>query len=158
VKYLGVILLLLCITSCDYFDKKKVYSKDIIREELQTFNWREVDEYPNFSTCNSIVVKLERQQCFQNTITEQITEYLNEKRIVITQDINDTIDIKFLISERGIISIQGIKSDSLTKVQIPNIDQLLSNSLEHLPEILPAIKRGQQVKTEFTLPVVIKVN
>lgn len=157
-KSLVSIFLLLCISSCDYFDKKKVYSKDIIEEELQTFNWEEVDEYPNFLSCSSIQTKLKRQNCFQTTITQQITEYLSKEMVVVTQEVNDTVHINFLISDKGNISIQNIKSDSLTKTQIPDIDQLLSSSLEHLPEIFPAIKRGQQVKTEFILPVVIKVN
>ena len=157
-KYLKLILVLLCITSCDYFDKKKVYPEDIIDEELKTFNWNEVDEYPNFSSCNSASTKIEREQCFQYTITKQITSYLNKKVIVVTEEVNDTILIKFLISETGTISIQQLESDSITKIQIPNIDILLENSLANLPKILPAIKRGQQVKTEFKLPVVVKVN
>lgn len=148
----------MCITSCDYFDKKKVYSEDIINEELKTFNWNEVDEYPNFSSCSSASTKIERKQCFQSTITKHITNYLNKKVVVVTETINDTILIKFLISEVGTISIQQIQSDSITRIQVPNINKLLENSLNDLPEILPAIKRGQEVKTEFKLPVVVKVN
>jgi hypothetical protein len=50
------------------------------------------------------------------------------------------------------------KIDSVTLHEIPNIKELLKNSLDSLPEIYPAIKRGQQVKTAFTLPVIIQVD
>ena len=66
--------------------------------------------------------------------------------------------MKFQISEKGELSLLGIKTDSLTVNEIPNIKALLINSLDSLPEIYPAIKRSQQVKTEFTLPIVISVN
>ena len=47
--------------------------------------------------------------------------------------------------------------DSLTNQEIPNIKVLLAKSIDSLPKIFPAIKRGQQVKTEFKLPIIIKV-
>ena len=66
--------------------------------------------------------------------------------------------MKFQISETGILSLMEAKIDSVTLHEIPNIKELLKNSLDSLPEIYPAIKRGQQVKTAFTLPVIIQVD
>lgn len=157
-KYLTILLLLLCVCSCNYFDKKKISSQDIVNEELQTFNWNEVDEYPSFASCDSSSSKQERKQCFEGTLTSYITKQLSEKTIVVTQDVKDTIAIKFLISEKGELTVLNISSKEHTKAQIPEIDALLMESLKDLPQIFPAIKRGQQVKTEFKLPIVIQVN
>ena len=51
--------------SCNYFDAKKVSADDILEEELQTFTWNEVDEYPSFEMCDSLSSKAEKKQCFE---------------------------------------------------------------------------------------------
>jgi len=157
-KYLTIFLLLLCISSCDYFDKKKVSSQDILKEDLKTFNWNEVDEYPTFTSCDTSSTKAQRKQCFETTLTTYIAQELLKEKIVVTQDINDTITINFLISEKGVLSVLNVDSREQITLQIPEIDSLLIQSLKGLPQILPAFKRGQPVKTEFKLPVVIKVD
>jgi putative sterol carrier protein len=149
---------MLCLYSCDYFDKKKVNTQDIVNGELQTFNWNNVDQYPSFNSCENTNAKQERKQCFENTLITHITNRLNKETIVVTENVEDTVVIKFHISETGTLSVLNIKNKEATKKQIPNLDSLLLKSLDSLPKIFPAIKRGQQVKTEFTLPIVIQVN
>ncbi len=157
-KQLTVFILLLCLYSCDYFDKKKVNTQDIVNEELQTFNWNDVDEYPSFKTCESLSSKQESKQCFETTLITHITNKLSDEIIVVTENVEDTVVIKFHVSETGNLSVLNIKNKETTKEQIPNLDSLLLKSLDSLPRIFPAIKRGQQVKTEFTLPIVIQMN
>lgn len=157
-KNLTIFILILSFVSCDYFDKKKVNSQDIVNEELQTFNWKDVDEYPSFQACESSNSKQESKQCFEITLITHITNRLRKETIVVTENVEDTVMIKFHISETGDLSVLDIKNKETTKEQIPNLDTLLLNSLDSLPKIFPAIKRGQQVKTEFTLPIVIQVN
>ncbi|HLV38874.1 hypothetical protein [Xanthomarina sp.] len=148
----------LLLVSCNYFDVKKTTSDAILNEELKTFNWSDVDDYPSFASCSDDVSKKEKKACFQNTLTAIITSRIQRDTLVVSQNIDDTIYIKFQISEKGILSFLEAKVDSVTRHEIPNIDDLLKNSLDSLPEIYPAIKRGQQVKTAFTLPVIIQVN
>jgi len=135
-----------------------VYSEDILKEDLRTFNWNEVDEYPTFAVCDNATSKVERKDCFVSTLTTFIMSQLSKEIFVVTEDINDTIMISFKISEKGVLSILEIISSDLIKEQIPKIDTLLIESLNDLPKIFPAIKRSQQVKTQFNLPVVINVN
>lgn len=157
-KYLTILILFLCVCSCDYFEKKKVTSQEILKEDLQTFNWNEVDEYPTFKSCDTSSTKEQRKQCFEATLIAHITSQLAQEKIVVTKDINDTVVINFLISEKGQLNVLSIKNSDSIKSQIPEIDSFLRQSLNALPKILPAFKRGQPVKTEFKLPVVIKVN
>lgn len=146
------------LTSCEYFNVKKTSSEAILKEELQTFNWNDVDEYPSFSVCDSASAKQERKHCFETTLTSYITSHLQKDTIVVSQDINDTINLKLQVSEHGVLSLLSVYVDSVTRQEIPNIKELLAESLESLPKIFPAIKRGQQVKTEFKLPIIIHVN
>ncbi|WP_303420646.1 hypothetical protein [Oceanihabitans sp. 2_MG-2023] len=137
---------------------KKTSSEAILEEELQTFNWRDVDVYPTFKTCSTSSNQESKKVCFQNTLTEAIYKNLTSQKIVVTQDIQDTILVHFQISETGELHLMDAKIDSITLVEIPNIEDLLYESLDFLPEIYPAIKRGQQVKTQFTLPIQIQVD
>lgn len=157
-KYFGFFLLIICLTSCDYFEKKKVNAEDILNEELQTFNWNEVDEYPSFISCDSSSTKVERKQCFEQTLTQNISSHLSASSIIVTETIADTVIMTFQISETGVLKIMDIESSALTKSQIPELDSILTRSIIDLPQIFPAIKRGQQVKTQFKMPVVINAD
>lgn len=157
-KQLFVLILVLTLTSCEYFNVKKTSSEAILKEELQTFNWKNVDQYPTFSNCDSSQTKSESISCFQSTLINHINSYLQKEIIVVTQDVTDTIQLQFQISRLGELSLMDAKIDSVTLLEIPNIKSLLHESLDSLPKIFPAIKRGQQVTTEFNLPIIIHVN
>jgi hypothetical protein len=157
-RYLGGFLLLFCLASCNYFEKKKVTPEEVLNEELQTFNWNEVDQYPSFVACDSLSAKQEKRYCFETILTNAIIEGLDDSNIVVSESINDTIIMSFQISETGILEVINIADLNNVGLQIPNIDSLLIRSIQNIPTIFPAIKRGQQVKTEFQLPIVINSN
>jgi len=157
-KYISLFLIFFCISSCDYFDKKKVNAEDVLSQELKTFNWNEVDVYPSFATCDSSDVKEERKQCFENTLSSYIFRHLSKQNIIVSEEIDDTLKMKIEISDQGVLKVLSIENSKIIQKQIPNIDTLLIASFDSLPKVYPAIKRGQHVKTQFELPVIIKVN
>jgi hypothetical protein len=154
-KQIYVFILVLAFTSCEYFNAKKTTPEAILDEELQTFTWNDVDVYPTFSVCDSIETKNEKTVCFTEVLTTHILEYLQNRPIVVTQDVTDTVHLKIQVSEMGVLSLLDIEADSLIIKEIPNIKDLIYCSLDSLPKVFPAIKRGQQVKTEFKLPIII---
>ncbi|MDX1271712.1 hypothetical protein [Bizionia paragorgiae] len=153
-----VFLLLVTVFSCKYFEAEKIASEDILNEELKTFNWNTVDAYPAFASCETLSSKEDRKACFENTLATHIAETFLAHRFIVTQSINDTVVMEFSVSEKGILALNHIKVDSLTIHEIPTIKSVLQESLETLPEIFPAIKRDQPVKTTFTLPLIVSVN
>jgi hypothetical protein len=152
------LFLIILFTSCDYFEKKKVNSEDLLKEELQTFNWNDVDTYPTFSNCDSITNKDESKTCFQNTLLTNVNLYLEHQNLVVSDNVNDTIRLKLVIDSKGMLEVESISVKPETEFQIPEIDSLLRESLKSIPKIFPAIKRGQQVTTVFELPVIVKIN
>lgn len=152
-----VVFIAILLVSCNYFEKKKVKTKDIVSQELETIDWNAVDEYPSFSVCDSVSEKAERKVCFETTILNHVNDYLSQQSIVVSEDVEDIISIKLGIDNFGKISILNIKSKPETNRIIPEIDSLLHGSINTLPKIFPAVKRGQQVNTEFVLPVVVSI-
>ena len=157
-KPIVFLLILLLATSCSYFEKKKIYSEDLLEEELQTFNWNEVDTYPTFTSCDTITVKADSKVCFQNTLVSNVNRFLEAQNIIVSEDVNDTIRLKITIDNKGFLEVESIDYNPETAFQIPEIDSLLRQSLKGIPKIHPAIKRGQQVKAAFELPVIVRIN
>jgi hypothetical protein len=153
-----LLISLVILTSCNYFDKKKVYTKDLLEEELKSFNWNDVDEYPTFSSCDTSSGKLNKKKCFENTLRQFLNSSLASQNIVVTEDVNDTIILKITIDKYGAFSLDAIKCNAMTNKQIPQLDSLLTHSFDSLPKIFPAIKRSQQVATQFSLPIVVHIN
>ena len=154
-KRLILVLTILFFVSCDYFDKKKIDTKTIVNDELKSINWNDVDEYPTFSICDSTNNK---KECFQNVLRDRLNAKLSNQNIVVTEDVNDTILLRIYIDSEGVFSIKSIECSDITKAQIPQLDSLLRHSFDSLPKIFPAIKRSQQVATEFSLPVIVNIN
>lgn len=151
-KRLASILLIL-ILSCNYFETKKLSSQDIVNQELKTINWNEVDEYPSFSSCDSVSGKEQRKLCFETTVLNHVNLYLAQQQIVVSKDVEDTVHMKIRIDKKGTLHVLDINMASNTKLLLPEMDSLLLGSVSSLPQIFPATKRGQQVSTEFVLPV-----
>lgn len=156
-KYGLVFLMFLMLVSCKYFDVEKTSSEAILQEELKTFNWDEVDTYPSFSSCDTTMGKEEGKVCFQEVLTQHIMSSFQKEMIVVTRDVHDTLNLDFMVSEVGDLSLSEVKVDSITLLEIPEIKNLIAKSLDSLPKIFPAVKRAQPVKTTFTLPIIIDV-
>ena len=157
-KQIAIFFIFLLLVSCQYFEAKKTSKDAILKKELKTFNWNEVDTYPSFPVCDSLDTLTNKKQCFETTLANHISTQLAKETFVVTQDINDTIMLQFQVSKLGGLSLLKSKIDSLTIIEIPNIKNLLNDSLDSLPKIFPALKRGQQVTTEFNLPIIIHMN
>lgn len=152
------IFLSLLATSCQFFETEKVSSEEIYKEEMQTINWKDVDRYPSFSNCENALEKPEQKDCFINTISSQLYKSINHEDMVATHEVYDTVKVNFEVSSTGKLSILKIKMDSLLQKEFPNMEKWLLQSIDSLQPVAPAYKRGIPVKTQFTLPVIIRTN
>ncbi len=157
-KYLRFVIFCLILTSCNYFNIKKTSSEEILKDELQSFNWNEVDEFPTFASCDSSSTKQERKDCFETILANHILNKLSQEKMIVSHDLNDTIIIEFKLSEKGKISILNMKIEDETMRNLPKLKEQIIVSIDSLPEIFPAIKRGQHVITQFKLPIIIKAD
>ncbi|WP_317236313.1 MULTISPECIES: hypothetical protein [Flavobacterium] len=156
-KYRIVLFLALIVTSCQLFDKKVPDKDELLQEELEKINWKEVDQFPTAFSCDSIMDKELQKQCFFENIIQSIQERISADTLQILYPEIDTIDVKVTINPDATLKFEIQKPNDSISYDIKVIDSILQVRLSDFPPIEPAIKRGIKVKSQFILPVVINI-
>ena len=156
-KQYYLFLVFIFFNSCQYFDKQIPSEKELLQKELKSINWKEVDEYPSVVDCEKIEDKKQRQQCFFEILTQLIQEKLSTDTLSVLYPELDTIEVRVTIFPDATMQFEPqFPKDSVAYDTI-KIDSILKVRLVDFPKINPAIKRGIPVKTQFILPVILKV-
>ena len=154
-KYILSLFFFFFFFSCELNINKKISVDEILDEEWKTFNWSDVDEYPSFSTCDSLSSLSLKKECFIFTLSNQISVDLISNTKTVNRIIQDTVILKFTISKDGKIDFDELIVDESIIDLRSLIDLSFKSSIKKLPKIFPAIKRGQQVNVKFSLPIYV---
>ncbi len=156
-KHFFLFLVVLLFNSCQYFDRLVPSEKELLAKELKEINWKEVDEFPSVADCEKIDDKTQRQQCFFEILTQLIQEKLSVDTLSVLYPELDTIEVKVTVFPNSTMQFEPqFPKDSVAYDTI-KIDSILKARLVDFPKVNPAIKRGIPVKTQFVLPVILKV-
>lgn len=156
-KHYYVYILFLFFNSCHYFETAVPSEKELLQKELKAINWKEVDEYPSFVDCDKLDDKPARQKCFFEFLTQLIQEKLSVDTLPLLYPELDTIDVKVTIFPNAKMQFEPQFSNDSVAYDTAKIDSILRARLVDFPKVNPAIKRGIPVKTQFILPVILKV-
>jgi hypothetical protein len=155
-KAVALLLFSLCI-SCHYFEKEVPSEKELLDKQMKEINWKEVDEYPSVSECEKLSNKSEREQCFFEFLTQTIQQKLSIDTLSVLCPELDTIEVKVTVFPNATLKFEPqFPKDSVAYDTI-KIDSILHARLIDFPKVSPAIKRGIPVKTQFVLPVILKM-
>ncbi|MGY8919655.1 MAG: hypothetical protein ACKVJ4_04740 [Flavobacteriales bacterium] len=157
-KYYIASFLILVVFSCDLTINKELSVNQLVSDELETFNWNDVDTYPRFQNCDTIINKELNFQCFVNTLTSKVQTNLSNTGVIVDKSIKDTVMISFRVSDKGKITLDELFSESEVLNVNLLIDSIFKLSILDLPKLYPAIKRGQPVNTKFKLPILVSTN
>lgn len=156
-KYLSIIAFALLFCSCDFAGNKVPNKEKLLKEELQSINWNEVDEFPSVPNCEKIDDEALQRQCFFEFLTQTIQHKLNFDTLSVLYPELDTIEVKVTVFPDSTIKFEPhFPKDSIAYDTI-KIDSILRHRLIDFPKIHPALKRGTPVKTQFILPVILKM-
>ncbi len=144
-------------SSCQYFDKQVPSEKELLQKELKAINWKEVDEFPSVAGCEKIENKAMRQQCFFEYMGQLIQQKLSIDTLSILYPELDTIEVKVTVCPNSRLIFEPLFPKDSVAYDTVKIDSILKARLVGFPKINPAIKRGIPVKTQFILPVILKV-
>lgn len=156
-KQFSLFLLVIIFNSCQYFDKQVPSEKELLQKELKSINWKEVDEFPSVADCEKIENKTQRQQCFFEYMTQLIQQKLSVDTLSILYPELDTIEVKVTIFPNAKLQFEPLFPKDSVAYDTIKIDSILKARLVDFPKVNPAIKRGVPVKTQFILPVILKV-
>jgi hypothetical protein len=154
---LTLLFLALFFSSCQYFEKQIPSENELLQKELKTINWKEVDEFPSVVDCDSINDKISRQQCFFQYMTQLIQHKLSVDTLSVLYPELDTIEVKVTVFPNSRLVFEPLFPKDSVAYDTVKIDSILKARLVGFPKINPAIKRGIPVKTQFILPVILKV-
>ena len=152
-----IIISFFLLNSCQFDFKidRKISVDEFINEELKSFNWNEVDQYPVFENCLGINSISEKNNCFVATITESFKENLTNNSLVLNRTLVDTVDMILKVDKTAEISIESINISSQNIKYKEVISRSFNKTISNLPKLYPAIKRGQQVDVIFKIPIII---
>lgn len=124
---------------------------------MQAINWNEVDEYPSVEACSNLSNKEERQQCFFDYLTALIQQKLSIDTLVLQYPELDTVKVKVTVAADSTVSFEPVVTTHSPSANEAIIDSILVQRLTDFPKIVPALKRGIPVRTQFELPVIVEV-
>lgn len=145
---------LLFFSSCEF--KKAPDKEALLQERLQQIDWTEVTRYPSISFCDSLSDKQLQKDCFFDFLSRSVQEKLASDTLSILYPEIDTINVKVTIYPDASLVFETIFTDSISYGK-QKIDSIIQIRLRDFPKVEPAQKEGIPVKTEFLLPVVLKV-
>lgn len=149
-------LLPLLFGACQYIDKQVPSEEELLKKELESINWNQVDEFPSVVSCDSVTDKEQKKQCFFEYLTQLIQMKLSADTLAVRYPQLDTIEVKVTVLPNATLEFEPQLSDSLSYNRA-TIDSIIKTRLVDFPEIHPALKRGIPVKTQFVLPVILDV-
>jgi|TARA_Y100000766_G_scaffold78213_1_gene66440 hypothetical protein len=139
----------------DFQLNKKITVNEFIEDELKSFSWNQVDQYPVFENCLNFNDTAQKNNCFVETITENFRINLKKNNLVLNRTLVDTINLVLKIDKKGNIGIQSMttRDENIKYKEIISIS--FDSTMNDLPKLYPAIKRGQEVDIIFNLPILI---
>ena len=158
IKKVAIFILFVSLVSCQYFEKEVPNEKELLEQELKKINWDEVDEFPSVLQCDTIKDAEVKKQCFFDYLAQTIQERIGIDTLRIEYPEIDTINVKITINPDSSLQFETLyPNDSIALADKTKIDSILTSRLSDFPKVEPAIKRGVKVKTQFVLPVIIKM-
>ena len=120
-------------------------------------NFSSVDTSPSFKVCDSIIDKQKKTNCFRTTIHKKIGAELQKHQFVIRDSISEIVYVDLLINSKGKIILEAMDSSEEIKIKLPKLDSVLRISIDKIPNVYAAIKRGIPVTTKYRLPIKIQI-
>ena len=78
-----------------------------------------------------------------------------KNNLVLNRTLVDTVNMVLMVDKKGLISVESINISKKNLKYKEVINSSFKNTVTNLPNLYPAIKRGQQVEVIFTMPIII---
>ncbi len=156
-KKTAVVLLLLLLGSCQYFDRKVPNEEELLQKRLEQIDWDKVSSYPSIGECDSVLDKEQQKECFFSSMTRLVQERLDVDTLSMLYPEVDTIEVKVTVYPNATLKFEPQFPNDTVAYDRTRIDSLLRSRLSDFPPVEPAQKEGVPVTSQFILPVILNV-
>lgn len=126
----------------------------MVNDELMAIDWNDVDNYPLFETCDEMAQKVEQRNCFEQEMLKRFVEAFSDTVYEVEGQLKDTLFVDFEVDEDGFVNIIEIEENVTIEKAVPGFRDELRSRFSDLT-VIPAHKRGINVKIKFRLPIVL---
>lgn len=126
----------------------------MVNQELMAIDWNDVDQYPLFEACDEMAQKTEQRNCFEREMLKRFMEAFSDTVYEVDQEIKDTLFVDFEVDEDGFVNIIEIEQNATIEEVVPGFRDEVRSRFKDLT-VLPAHKRGINVKIKFRLPIIL---
>jgi len=155
IKHLFLMLIsALTLTSCNYFIPKQ--SPQNVKNIDTLIDFTKVDAFPLFAECKDIPSLDKQKICFQIKMAEHIQALIKSGVFKTPTQSSDTLLVFLKVLQSGKTQIVSVKSSSKNVVYERLLFNILQLKVDSIPTLLPALKRGMPVTTQFELPIIIQ--
>ncbi len=154
-RYLFAFCILLVLSSCQWFESKGSMTQKLIRQDMESIDWNQVDKFPLYDQCDENASKVSQERCF----TESVNAHLEQIFTALTTDHREALSkltaIKIAVDTTGAIVLEEvIRTEDETDI---TFDLLLKDRIGNLPKLYPALKRGLPVRVSCMVPIHIEI-
>ncbi len=150
-----IVLLILGFNSCKWFDSKQAITDRIIKQDMQTIDWNQIDRYPLFANCDESASKVSQERCFVSELQLHFKNIIDALKTDHSTELIELESVVFQVDAKGALTI--VKVAYKDQMERTTLDSLMQNGLNHLPPLYPAIKRGVPVKVTYKMPFKVAV-
>ena len=126
----------------------------MVNDELMAIDWNDVDQYPLFEACDEMAQKLEQRRCFEQEMLKRFVKAFSDTVYEVDEKFKDTLFVDFEVDEDGFINIIEIEENTGIEKVVPGFREEVRLRFSDLT-VLPAHKRGINVKIKFRLPIIL---
>ncbi|MBI1316550.1 TonB family protein [bacterium] len=108
----------------------------------------EVDQKAIYPGCDGETTEEARFNCMNLSLQRFVAKNLVYPREAVDKDIQGKVYVSFVIAETGdIVDVKAVRGVH------PALDQAAIDVVSKLPKLRPALKDGQAVRMEYTMPI-----
>jgi len=146
-----IVCLSLCLNSCKWFESKEAITDRIVKQDMQTIDWNQIDRYPLFFNCDESASKRSQERCFTLELQQRFARIITTLKDAHARQLMDLNAVVLQITNEGDFELlKVVYGSEMTRVKL---DSMIKLHLEAIPPINPALKRGIPVSVTYRLPV-----
>lgn len=150
-----IVLLSFTINSCKWFESKEAITDRIIKQDMQTIDWNQIDRYPLFANCDEAASKVSQQRCFALELQLRVAPIIENIKQNYTKELTELKAIVIEVDLHGKLNLKEVEYGDYKMNSA--LDSVIQIGLHQIEALYPAIKRGVPVSVVYKMPFKVAV-